>query len=87
LDPVFIANVRWLSRYRHDRCGGGQTAERLLEVFARPAPLLEGAAVVGDTLAVLPVLFHLMWQQVLTADLESGPLQPCALVRHAAGLR
>jgi hypothetical protein len=44
-------------------------ARLLLKVFAEPAPLMAGAAGAGDPMAVLPVLFHLMWRQVLTADL------------------
>jgi hypothetical protein len=36
LEAVFAANVRWLSRYRHRRCGRREDlAGRLLEVFAR----------------------------------------------------
>ena len=44
-------------------------ARLLLKVFAGPAPLMAGATAAGDPLAVLPVLFHLMWQHVLVADL------------------
>jgi hypothetical protein len=32
---------------------------------------MTGAAAVGDPMAVLPVLFHLMWQHVLPADLDT----------------
>jgi hypothetical protein len=68
-DPVRTANVAWLSRYRHQRCGSPDVARLLLKAFAEPAPLMAGAAAVGDPLAVLPVLFHLMWWHVLVADL------------------
>jgi hypothetical protein len=68
-DPVRTANVAWLSRYRHQRCGSPDVARLLLKVFAEPAPLMAGAAAAGDPLAVLPVLFHLMWRHVLVADL------------------
>jgi hypothetical protein len=69
-DPVLTANVTWLARYRHPRCAGPPgLARRLLEVFAGPVPMMAGAAAVGDPMAVLPVLFHLMWRHVLTADL------------------
>ena len=69
-DPVRLANVRWLSRYRHPRCGADTvTVQRLLEVFARPQGLFDGAGVVGDRLRVLPVVYHLLWRQVLVADL------------------
>ena len=70
-DPVRTANVTWLSRYRHHRCGSPGVARLLLKAFEEPAPLMAGAAAVGDPLAVLPVLFHLMWQHVLSADLDS----------------
>jgi hypothetical protein len=39
--------------------------------------------VVGDRLAVLPVLFHLLWCRLLVADLAATPLSPHSLV-HAA---
>lgn len=68
-DPVRTANVAWLARYRHQRCDSPDVARLLLKVFAESAPLMAGAAAAADPMAVLPVLFHLMWQQVLTADL------------------
>jgi hypothetical protein len=56
-DPVLTANVTWLARYRHPRCGGPPGLARLLlEVFAEPAPLMAGAAAAGDPIAVLPAL-------------------------------
>jgi hypothetical protein len=86
IDPVLAANVRWLSRYRHPRCAGArEVAEALRAAFADPAGLLAGAAGAGDSLAVLPVLFHLMWRRVLAADLSSGPLNSSTLVWLAAG--
>jgi hypothetical protein len=88
VDPVLAANVRWLSRYRHPRCAGrAGTAGALRRAFALPAPLLAGAAEAGDPLAVLPVVFHLLWRRELTADLVSGPLGPSTSVRVAAAAR
>lgn len=79
-DPVMVANMRWLSRYRQPRCAGaGGTAAALLEAFARPRALWDGAAAAGDHLAVLPVLFHLLWRHELAADLTVR-LGPSALV-------
>lgn len=69
VDPVRIANVAWLSRYRHRRCGSPGMEELLVKVFAEPAPLMAGAEAVGDPLAVLPALFHLMWRHTLATDL------------------
>ncbi|MEU5943474.1 TnsA-like heteromeric transposase endonuclease subunit [Micromonospora sp. NPDC047548] len=83
LDGVFAANVRWLSRYRHPRCGRREDLiVRLLEVFAQPTPLFAGAERVGDRLLVLPVLYHLLWRQVLIVDLRSALLGPSTLVRQ-----
>jgi hypothetical protein len=83
-DQVLAANVRWLSRYRHGRCGGSADAvRRLLDVFAEPCPLFAGAEQAGERIGVLPVLYHLMWRQVLAADLRAGPLSAATLVTVA----
>jgi hypothetical protein len=42
LDPVLVANVRWLSRYRHRRCLVPEVAAVLLEAFACGRGLAEG---------------------------------------------
>ena len=81
LDAVFAANVRWLARYRHPRCGRREDlVVRLLEVFAQPTPLFAGAEQVGDRLLVLPALYHLLWCQMLIIDLRSALLGPSTLV-------
>jgi hypothetical protein len=88
IDPVLAANVRWLSRYRHPRCAGRpEVVDALRRAFASPACLSAGAAGAGDNLAVLPVLFHLMWRRVLAADLSSGPLGSSSLVWLESGAR
>jgi hypothetical protein len=74
IDPVLVANLRWLAAYRHRRCLDRARAGALSEVFAAPRPLGEGVAVVGDRLGVLPTLFHLLWTGRLTADLDSSVL-------------
>ncbi|MER7828474.1 TnsA-like heteromeric transposase endonuclease subunit [Streptomyces sp. NPDC096097] len=80
-EPVFMANVRWLARYRRDRAGRpAEVAARLLDVFSDPLPLWAGAGLVGDRLQVLPVLFHLLWSGRLVTDLESGVLGTQSLV-------
>ena len=84
LDPVMVANVRWLSRYRHRRCLVPEVAAVLLEAFAGGRGLAEGTELAGDRLRVLPVLFHLMWQRQLAADL-TVPLGTSAVV-HAGGM-
>jgi hypothetical protein len=80
LDAVRVANIRWLAGYRHGRCLRAEHRIRLMEVFARPRPLLEGAQEVSDRLSVLPSLFHLMWSGTLSADLESAPLTGSSMV-------
>lgn len=88
VDPVLAANVRWLSRYRHPRCAGRpEVADALRRAFASPAFLSAGVAGAGDNIAVLPVLFHLIWRRVLAADLGSGPLSSSSLLWLEAGAR
>ncbi|MEU8549060.1 TnsA-like heteromeric transposase endonuclease subunit [Streptomyces roseoverticillatus] len=85
-EPVLLANVRWLSRYRHPRCLHRSAADRLREVFATPGPLLAGADKAGDRLATLPALFHLLWLQELAAEkLAVDLLGPRTVVRQADG--
>ncbi len=80
LDRVLTANVRWLARYRHRRCLVPEIAEALLEVFARGRGLSAGAALAGEPIRVLPVLFHLMWQGRLLANLAGEPLSGSVMV-------
>lgn len=85
VDPVLSANVRWLAGYRHHRCLNDAHRDLLMEAFSRPSALLAGVEAVGDRLAVLPSLFHLMWTGVLVADLVSAPLTGRSVVRVAGG--
>ncbi|MFI1204842.1 TnsA-like heteromeric transposase endonuclease subunit [Streptomyces sp. NPDC020883] len=86
-DPVFMANVRWLARYRHRRCGREVgVAERLLEVFRQPGPLRAGAEEAGDVLRVLPVLFHLLWTGALRTDLGGALLVSGTVVHTSDGM-
>jgi hypothetical protein len=80
LGPVHAANLRWLSGYRHPRFARPELAARLGEVFAAAGPLLGGAAAAGDPVAVLPMLFGMLWRGELAADLEAGLLGPATLV-------
>ena len=82
---VHAANLRWLSGYRHPRFAQLGVAARLGEVFAEGGPLLGGAAAAGDLVAVLPVLFGMLWRGELAADLEAGLLGPATLVRARGG--
>jgi hypothetical protein len=60
--------------------------ERLGAVFAEPASLLAGAVTVGDPVAVLPVLFGMLWRGDLAADLDTCRLAPATLVRAREGV-
>lgn len=87
LDPVWAANVRWLAGFRHGRCLRERYRDRLLAQFASPASLLVGVKAVGDRIAVLPTVFHLMWKGVLVADLSSELLHGSTLVAVAKDQR
>ncbi|MBB6347326.1 TnsA-like heteromeric transposase endonuclease subunit [Nonomuraea muscovyensis] len=78
--PTLRANVRWLAGYRHRRCFAEDIAGVLMEAFTEPAPLLATAQRVGDQLAVVPVLYHLLWRGLLLTDLASAPLAACSIV-------
>jgi hypothetical protein len=86
---VLTANVRWLSRYRHPRClgrPGSGLDVALLRTFAVETPLLAGAGAEanGERLAVLPVLFHLLWLgRLIAAGFVSAPLGASTLIRAA----
>ncbi|HST85189.1 MAG TPA: TnsA-like heteromeric transposase endonuclease subunit [Kineosporiaceae bacterium] len=67
--PILAANVRWLAGYRHPRHAVTEVGDVLLEAFREQSPLMAGAHQVGDPIAVLPVLFHLIWAQQLVSDL------------------
>jgi hypothetical protein len=84
LDSVFVANVRWLAGYRHPRCVRAAHAAALREVFTTPRVLLDGVAAVGDPVAVLPVLFHLLWTRELDTDLRATVLGPRSVISVAS---
>ncbi|MEU8971882.1 TnsA-like heteromeric transposase endonuclease subunit [Streptomyces monashensis] len=80
-EAVLMANVRWLGGYRHPRVHRPEVAARLVEVFSGGGGLLIGARRAGDQIAVLPVLFHLLWHRVLAVDLEADLLSADSWVR------
>lgn len=81
-EPVRAANLRWLAGYRRPYVRVGSIAERLLVAVASPVPLLELAESVGDPIAVLPTLFHLLWAGALHVDLRR-PLRDDTVVGSA----
>ncbi|MGY2747476.1 hypothetical protein ACVWZ8_004658 [Arthrobacter sp. UYCu723] len=79
LPRVYLANLRWLSGYRHPR--------RLVQdISAAITGYLSGtpgscalgqvAAVVGHPVATYPTLYHLMWWGIISAELHAAPLGP-----------
>lgn len=78
-----LANIRWLAGYRHPRHHLPDLSAALRAAFAAPTGLLDGAEQVGDPIAVLPVLFHLLWCHELRADLDR-PLHPDVVVTAEA---
>jgi hypothetical protein len=87
VDAVLLANVKWLAGYRHPRYDRPELRQALLEVFAVPEELFTGAGRVGDRLAVLPVLYHLLWRRLLHVDLDTGMLGPRSVVKAAEVVR
>lgn len=83
-DVIITRNVRWLAGYRHPRHDLIVVAAGLRQVFAQPEGLMADAEAVGDPIAVLPVLFHLLWRHELRADL-SVPLHPDTMVTTPPG--
>ncbi len=85
-DPIVTANLRWLAGYRHPRHDLPDVREVLRRVFVTPTPLMAGTAAAGDPIAVLPVLFHLLWRGVLAVDV-SVPLHQDTVARCGAAGR
>jgi hypothetical protein len=81
LDAVLAANLRWLAGYRHNRCWHADRVKVLREVFAEPRGLMAGVEMVGDPVAILPVVFHMLWARELHADLTVAVLGPGSRVR------
>ena len=84
-DALVTANLRWLAGYRHPRHRLPEIALLLRHVFSTPAPLLAGGQAAGDPIAVLPVLFHLLWCQELSADLSTPLHQDTVVTLAGAG--
>ncbi len=84
LDPVQAANMRWLAGYRHPRCAQPGLMMALREEFTQPTQLLIGACAVGDPVAVLPVLYGMLWRHELLCDSTTTLLGPSSLLHAAA---
>ena len=71
VEPVLAGNLRWLAGYRHPRNRVEPHAVALVSAFGQGCSLVEGAGSVGDPIAVLPTLYHLLWSGELVADLTT----------------
>lgn len=81
-----VANMRWLAGYRHPRHGEPSSlAMAVGAAYTAPAPLVAQAASLGDPIAVLPMVFHLLWQGILAADLARPLNDRTLVVRGEAG--
>jgi len=87
LDPVLAANLRWLAGYRHPRYAMSAYGDDLVQAFARPLALMDGARAVGDPIAVLPALFNLLWRRVLLANVTPALLASRSVVWSPGGGR
>lgn len=68
-NATMTTNVRWLAGYRHPRCAPRDLQHAAEDLAAAPMPLMEIAALLGDPLASLPVIYHLLWRGRLRTDL------------------
>ncbi|MFE7278459.1 TnsA-like heteromeric transposase endonuclease subunit [Streptomyces sp. NPDC057623] len=85
VDAMLLANVKWPAGCRHPRYGRPELRRAPLTAFAWPEALFAGAG--GDRLEVLPVLYHLLWRQLLHGDLDKGMLGPDGMVEPAGRVR
>lgn len=69
-DPIRMANLRWLAGYRRTRCRRTDLAVAALALASVPHRLIELARLLGDPLATLPVIFHLLWCGELETNLS-----------------
>ena len=84
-DPVRAANLSWVAGYRHPRFGSPKLEAALLDQCRVPSALLPAAESVGDPIRTLPVVYHLLWRQALTASLAL-PLSGATVVHARDGL-
>lgn len=79
-----LANLRRPADYRHPRYLVEPVAAALMSVFVTPRSLMDGARSAGDPIAVLPVLFHLLWCREPVTDLGQrvGAISAVTAVRQ-----
>jgi hypothetical protein len=89
LPLLWMANVRWLAGYRHERSLDAGCASRVRDVLGGSVgQTVRGvASSVGDPILVLPTIFHLLWtQQLTTPDLARAKLSFASVI-ELAGVR
>jgi hypothetical protein len=75
LPRAFVANLRWLSGYKHPRCLNPVYAQAMHEYLRDgPTNIERLTAAVGHPVTVLPALFHLLWTGTFTTELRSRTL-------------
>ncbi|WP_431230796.1 TnsA-like heteromeric transposase endonuclease subunit [Paenarthrobacter nicotinovorans] len=83
LPRVYLANLRWLSGYRHPRCLVQDISVAIIgSLSGTPGSRALGhvAAAVGDPVATYPTLYHLLWSGIISADLRRAPLGPDSIL-------
>ncbi|MEV5426887.1 TnsA-like heteromeric transposase endonuclease subunit [Streptomyces cellulosae] len=79
--PMALANLRWVSRYRHPRCGDREVEQALKAAFRTPCGLEEGVLATGlPRLSTLPRLYHLLWRQELGTEWNKA-MGPSSVIR------
>lgn len=67
---IYLANLSWISAYRRMPNKFREYAESLIERAESPIPFRELIADLSPRTLVMPVAFHLMWQQHLRFDMQ-----------------
>ncbi|MFE1367218.1 hypothetical protein ACFW84_23685 [Streptomyces anulatus] len=85
-EGVLHSSLRSMAHFRGAEFAPGAEARRvLLDVFAAPRPLLEGAAVSGLGLPAAGHLWHLLWTGALDFD-RTLPLLPTSRIWAGTGI-
>ena len=70
-DPVLLANVLALAGFRREPIGVDRFIDGLLEACKTPTTIGTLSEAVGPRMLVRPVIFHLLWKQLLIVDLTA----------------
>ena len=78
---VRAANLRWLAGYRHGRNRDHVVAATIDSRLAEGPLCIDSlAAAVGEPIAVLPTIYHLLWTHEVVADVDTAPLSGHTLI-------